>query len=413
MSETTKPEDTGQNHLVIEWLSRVDPDRPFLKTVDRVWTYGETLSEVSKRVTDEVVSLDPHLDADSVFDCLGAIASGGAVLLGPNIEDPRQSLPDGTALVVFTSGTGGRPKGVRLTTENLEAASVASVKHLGHGESDTWLLAMPLHHVAGVSILVRSVYVGGSVRLLPGFDVDTFSFALRGDVTMVSVVPTMLHRLLDHDPGPYEGLRAVLVGGGPIPQRLMARGAEAGLPVLPTYGMTETFGQVATLSPGSALKARVHPLPGIRLRIEPDGRIAVKGRQVSAGYLGEPDREDDWFVTGDLGELDDDGALRVSGRVDAVIVTGGENVDPVRVEIELLAHSGVDDVVVVGIPDEEWGEIVAAVYVGSATEDELFSDLTDRLPRHMVPMKWLTVDAVPKTALDKDDRSAARALLAG
>jgi hypothetical protein len=120
MSETTKPEDTGQNHLVIEWLSRVDPDRPFLKTVDRVWTYGESLSEVSQRVSDEVVSLDPHLDADSVFDCLGAIADGGAVLLGPDIEDPRESIPDGTALVVFTSGTGGRPKGVRLTMANLD-----------------------------------------------------------------------------------------------------------------------------------------------------------------------------------------------------------------------------------------------------------------------------------------------------
>jgi O-succinylbenzoic acid--CoA ligase len=176
--------------------------------------------------------------------------------------------------------------------------------------------------------------------------------------------------------------------------------------------MTETFGQAATLSPGSALEPHAHPLPGIQLRIEPDGRIAVKSLQVFAGYLGESDREDDWFVTSDLGELDD-GALSVSGRVDAVIVTGGENVDPVRVEIELLAHSGVDDVVVVGIPDEEWGEIVAAVYVGSATTEALAFDLGERLPRHMVPTKWLTVDAIPKTALDKDDRSAARALLVG
>ena len=398
---------------MIEWLSRIDPDRPFLKTVDRVWTYGETLSEVSQRITDEVTTLDPRLNTDSVFNCLGAIAGGGAVLLGPSIEDPRQSLPDGTTLVVFTSGTGGRPKGVRLTMENLEAASSASTDHLGHDESDTWLLAMPLQHVAGVSILVRSIYAGGSVRLLSGFDVETFIPAMHGGVTMVSVVPTMLHSILEHDSGPYEGLRAVLVGGGPIAGGLLRKGAEAGLPVLPTYGMTETFGQVATLKPGSPLESRAHPLPGIRLRIEPDGRIAVNGRQLFAGYLGEPNRNDDWFITSDLGEIDDDGALSVSGRVDAVIVTGGENVDPVRVEVELLAHPGVVDVVVVGIPDEKWGEIVVAVYVGSATEDELVSDLGERLPRYMVPSRWVMVEAIPRTALDKPDRSAARTLLEG
>jgi O-succinylbenzoic acid--CoA ligase len=177
--------------------------------------------------------------------------------------------------------------------------------------------------------------------------------------------------------------------------------------------MTETFGQVATLKPGSSLEGRAHPLPGIEFRIEPDGRIAVKGRQVFPGYLNEPDRDDDWFVTSDLGELDDDGTLKVLGRVDAVIVTGGENVDPVRVEVELLAHPGVDEVVVLGIPNEKWGEIVGAAYVGSATEDELAADLGDRLPRHMVPSRWLSVDVIPKTALDKDDRSAIRALLDG
>lgn len=413
MSETTNREDTSQNRLVIEWLSRVDPDRPFLKTVDSVWSYGQTLSEVARRVTSEVATLRPGLDSDSVFDCLAAIAGDGGLLLGPSVEESQEPVPAETALVVFTSGTGGRPKGVRLTMDNLEAASVASTSHLGHDGSDTWLLAMPLHHVAGMSILVRSIYAGGSVRLLPGFDIDTFSDAMREGVTMVSVVPTMLHRILEHDAGPYQGLRAVLVGGGPIPDGLLRKGAEAGLPVLPTYGMTETFGQVATLKPGSPLESRAHPLPGIRLRIELDGRIAVKGRQLFAGYLGAPDRDDDWFITSDLGDLDDDGALRVAGRVDAVIVTGGENVDPVRVEVELLAHPGVDDVVVVGIPDEKWGEIVAAAYVGSATEDELVSDLGERLPGHMIPSRWSSVDAIPTTALGKPDRSAARTLLEG
>lgn len=396
---------------MIEWLRRVDPNRVFLKTPDREWTYGQTVVEVSKRMTEEAIELHPGMDTDSVFDILAAIGDGGAVVLGPGVKTSSKPLPDGTALVVFTSGTGGRPKGVRLAMENLEAASGASIEHLGHDESDTWLLAMPIHHVAGLSILVRSIYVGGAVRLLPGFAPDSFSVAMHGDVTMVSVVPTMLHRVLQHDPGPYQGLRAVLVGGGPIPDGLLGRAREAGLPVLPTYGMTETFGQVATLKPGSPLGGRAHPLPGIELRIEPDGRIAIRGPQVSPGYIGEPDRADDWFVTSDLGELDDDGALKVLGRDDAVIVTGGENVDPTRVEIELLSLPGVKDVVVVGIPDQVWGEVVIAVYEGSATELVLSAVLSQRLPPHMVPKRWLVVDAIPKTALGKDDRFAVRALL--
>jgi len=396
---------------VIEWLSRVDPERPFLRTVERVWTYGETYDEVRSRVTSEVLTLRPALDSDSVFDCLAAIAGGGGVLLGPSIEDAPETLPKGTALVVFTSGTGGRPKGVRLSIENLEAASVASTQHLGHDQTDTWLLAMPLYHVAGVSILIRSIYAGGSVRLLPRFDPEPFSAALHADVTVVSVVPTMLHRLLDHDHGPYEGLRAVLVGGGPIPDGLLQRGAGADLPVLPSYGMTETFGQVATLKPGSPLQSRAHPLPGVQLRIESDGRIAVKARQVFSGYLGEPDREDDWFVTSDLGEIDCDGALKVIGRDDAVIVTGGENVDPTRVELELLAHPGVEDAVVVGIPDEKWGQIVAAAYVGTASEQELDLALRDRLPSFMVPKRWLAVESIPMSSLGKPDQSGARILL--
>ena len=284
--------------------------------------------------------------------------------------------------------------------------------HLGHGEEDTWLLAMPLAHVGGVSILARSVFAGGAVRLQSGFDVAAFAVALREDVTMVSVVPTMLRLLLDHDSGPYESLRAVLVGGGPIPDGLLEEAASRGLPVLPTYGMTETFGQVATLRPGAALERRAHLLPGVEARIEGDGRIALKGRQISPGYLGEPDRTDPWFVTDDLGELDRDGALRVLGRADTVIITGGENVDPARVESEIEALSGVDEVVVAGVPDDRWGEVLVAVYAGSADSGDLAEAMSAHMPRYMIPTRWLTVPAIPRTPLGKPDRAAARVMAA-
>ena len=223
---------------------------------------------------------------------------------------------------------------------------------------------------------------------------------------MVSVVPTMLRRLLEF--GPFTGLRAVLVGGGPIPEGLLEEAAGAGLPVLPTYGMTETFGQVATLRPGEPLQRRAHPLPGVDLRIEADGRVAVKGDQVSPGYVGEPDRESPWFVTNDLGELDSEGAVRIVGRADTVIVTGGENVDPEYVESVIRTHSGVDEAVVVGVPDDEWGQRLVCVYEGEA--DDLADWAAERLPGFMVPKEWLKVAVLPRTAIGKPDREAARVL---
>jgi O-succinylbenzoic acid--CoA ligase len=341
----------------------------------------------------------------SLFDVIAGIAGGGVTVVGANPETTKAVDAD---LVVFTSGTSGTPKGVRLTRANLTAAATASAEHLGHGPDDTWLLAMPLNHVGGLSIIVRQMFTGGSVKMLAGFEPGSFAAAMQAGVTMVSVVPTMLRRILEL--GPFTGLRSVLVGGGPIPQGLLEEAAEVGLPVLPTYGMTETFGQVATLRPGSPLERKAHPLPGIELRIEPDGRIAVRGDQVSPGYVGEPDREDPWFVTNDLGTLDEDGALHISGRADTVIVSGGENVDPAHVEDVLRQHPDVEEVVVVGVPDEEWGQRVVAVYQGSV--DDLAGWASERLAGFLVPKQWVNVAAIPHTPIGKPDLAAVRGLLA-
>lgn len=344
------------------------------------------------------------LSPESVFDVVAGIAGGGATVVGPTPMETEPGEPD---LVVFTSGTTGPPKGVRLSMLNLTAAASASADHLGHGPEDDWLLAMPLHHVGGLSIVVRQAYTGGSITMLPGFDAPAFAEAMRGHVTMVSVVPTMLSRLLVH--GPFRGLRAVLVGGGPVPEGLLDRARAAGLPVLPTYGMTETFGQVATLRPDAPLEHKVHALPGVEFRIGDDGKIAVKGPQVSPGYLGMSDRPDPWFVTNDLGEVDDHGGLRVLGRADNVIITGGENVSPERVEAVLRTHPEVREAVVVGVPDLEWGEMVACVYEGSA--DGLAEWAAERLPGVMVPKRWLSVAELPRTSIGKPDRGAARSLI--
>lgn len=370
-------------------------------------------------VSDHIV-IRPSLTPDSVFTILAGLCGGGVTVLGEDRDGLAPTMdPDtyrGTNrdanLIVYTSGTTGPPKGVRLTVANLEAASRASMTHLGHGAADIWLLALPLFHVGGLSILVRSVFAGGSVRLLPRFDPESVSSLMRGEVTMVSAVPTMLRRLLDHDPGPYSALRGVLVGGGPIPSGLLERSVAAGLPVLPTYGMTETFGQIATLVPGSPVERKAHPLPSVDVRIESDGRIAVAGPQVSPGYLGEPDRLDRWLVTNDLGEMGSDGALRVLGRADEVIITGGEKVDPSRVEAELLDHPGVEDAIVVGIPDAEWGETVGCLYQGSVGPQDLAIWARHRLAAHQTPRVWDRSD-VPRTPLGKPDRQAAVLRLGG
>jgi O-succinylbenzoic acid--CoA ligase len=354
------------------------------------------------------------LSVASIVGLLAAMSHGSAIVLPAGDFDPGSVDPAGAATVVYTSGTAAEPKGVRLTKSNWTAAVDASAWHLGHDVDDTWILAMPLHHVGGMSILLRTAYVGSRLRLLPGFEPESFVIALRSGVTLVSVVATMLERILDVDSGPYTGLKAVLVGGGPIPDGLLERAHAAGLPAIPTYGMTETCGQVATLRPGSDLDYKVHPLPGVEISTEEDGRIRVRGAMVSPGYVGEPDRSsDDWFVTGDAGSLDPDGALRVIGRADDLIITGGENVSPARVEAVLVGHPAVTAALVVGVPSPTWGMEIGSIYVGDVEPRELRDWAKKRLAGFMIPRRWLAVDAIPLGTLHKPDRAAAVELLLG
>lgn len=392
---------------MIRWFDDADPNSPFLITSGRVWTYGETAAEITARVEKTAKQIRPTLDPETVFEVLAGVFGGGlSVGEGPAIDI------EGSALVVPTSGTTGSPKRVRLTMANLEAAVTASAEHLSNGPDDTWLLSMPLNHVAGLSILLRQAWTGGSVFMIPAFEEALVWDAIDGEVTMASVVPTMLHRLLvGGGSGQLGRLRTVLVGGGPIPKGLLERAEDRGLPVRPTYGLTETFGQVATLRPGAPLAYKAHPLPGVELRLDLEGRVEVRSAQVSPGYLGEPDRTSDWLATNDLGALDDESALMILGRTDTVIVTGGENVSPERVEAELLENPDVSEAVVVGVSDPEWGEKIGCVYSGESDPDSLAGWLRERVPGFMVPKLWLRVPSVPQTPLGKPDRAAALSVL--
>ena len=388
---------------MLEWLERAESDRVFLDDGVRRLTYGETVERVRDLGTGGG-PLRPETTIDGVVQILAAATSGTAVLTGPGQPDPPPPTGRDPGFLVFTSGTSGTAKPVRLSWGNWAASAAASMAHLGHDADDVWFLGMPLHHVAGLGIVLRSAYAGGSVRLLARFEPAPYAAVLR-QVTMASVVPTMLNRVLEADSGPYSGLRAVLVGGGPIPEGLLERAEEAGIPVLPTYGMTETCGQVATLRPGAPLLRRAHPLPGVEIRVD-DGRIALKGGMISDAVTDD----DGWLVTGDLGELDDEGAVRILGRVDDMIISGGEKVSPAAVEAALAALPGVDEAVVFGIPSAKWGMEVAAVYTGSAPSEQIAAQLP--LPPHARPKQIRRVEVIPRTPLGKPDRKAASKLLA-
>lgn len=407
--------------ILQSWVRAQDPATPFVWAGGRCLTYGDVTGRPPPRPGQ--VEVEPGGEAETIVELMTVPGSGRQLV----VVDPR--LPAGekrrrrekaapatdreALTILFTSGTTGPAKAVRLTAGNWLAAARASAAHLAHRPDDVWLAAMPLHHVGGLSILYRTAFVGGSVRWLPRFEPAEVSEELRGRVTIASLVPTMLRRVLDHDRGSFSGVRAVLVGGGPIPAGLLEEAHQRGLPVLPTYGMTETCAQVATLRPGSPPRHAAHPLPGLEVRIGDDERIEVRGAQVSPGYADQDDLPPgSWFTTPDRGRLEEDGALAVLGRADRVIVTGGENVDPSRVEAVLLEHPDVESAAVVGIEDPGWGMTVAAAYTGGLQPVALQAWAATRLAPYERPKVLRRLAWIPTLAPGKPDHPAVAELLA-
>jgi O-succinylbenzoic acid--CoA ligase len=335
---------------------------------------------------------------------------------------------DSEALLVFTSGTTGRPKGVRLTTRNLVASATASAFRLGVGRDDRWLVPLPTYHVGGLAPIVRSTLYGTTTVLGPGggFDAETTAGHLAEHrCTCVSLVPTMLDRLLAFGWRPDDRLRVVLLGGAPASQALLDRCAENDVPAWPTYGMSEAASQVTTATPE---QAREHPgtvgqpLVNVTLRVldadgEPcdpgeRGELVVDGPQVTRGYL-DDEHTDAAFSelglhTGDVGYRDADGRLWVTGRLDDLLVSGGENVDPDRVARVLRERADVTDVAVVGLDDPEWGDRVAALVVGDCTREALDDYAREHLADHERPRSVGFVAALPRTASGTVDREAVR-----
>lgn len=323
-----------------------------------------------------------------------------------------QDIDDDVAVVVPTSGTTGTPKGAMLSTRALIASASATHDRLG-GEG-TWLLALPTHHIAGLQVLVRSVLAGTvpvELDTTYGFDPGGLAVAVAAMGSgrrYASLVAAQLAGCLnDRDAiAALSDLDAVLLGGGPAPPRVLEDAAAADISVVRTYGMSETAG-------GCVYDGR--PLDGVEVRVDDDGRIALGGATLANGYrnppIPDPFAEPGWFRTDDVGALDDSGSLRVLGRVDDAISTGGLTVLPQPVESALASHPAVADCAVFGVADDRLGQrVVAAVVlrpgVAEPGLEELRAHVAATLPRTAAPRQIHVVDELPRLGIGKVDRRA-------
>ncbi len=433
--------------LLDNWLAQraeACPDRPALIEGDRTLDYSELEREAvaaarrlaargARRDSTVAISLPAGIDGAIALHALMKLGAC-ALPLNPNLgpserarveeaADPafaidiptdlgshEADLPllgeldlDAVCTKVLTSGTSGHSKLVELTYGNHLWSAVGSAFNLGVDPDDRWLCCLPVFHVSGLSILFRSVIYGTTAIVQDGFDVDRVAETLEsGEVTIVSLVTTMLTRLIDAGAA-IERPRAILVGGGPVPDEILSEALGLGATVVQTYGLTEASSQVTTLAPADAQRKRGsagRPLLTTHVRIS-DGEILVQGPTVAPAALDS----DGWLHTGDAGRIDEDGFLWVSGRRDDVIVTGGENVAPEEVEEVLVAHPDVEDAAVVGRPDPDWQNAVVAIVVprdgGDPDVEGLRSWCAARLTAHKVPKRFEFAPELPRTASGK------------
>jgi malonyl-CoA/methylmalonyl-CoA synthetase len=326
---------------------------------------------------------------------------------------------DDTALLIYTSGTTGAPKGVPLSHGNLLASATAVVSAWRWTAEDHLLLTLPLFHVHGLGVgLNGSLCAGAAVTLRPRFDAaDVAGRCASGEPTLFFGVPTMYSRLLREGRAEaLRGLRLLVSGSAPLAAEIAHElAAASGQVPLERYGMTETLMLTGNPYDGERRPGTVgFPFPGVELRLADGGEVEVRGPNVIAGYLERPDADaeaftaDGWFRTGDLGERDAEGYLRLVGRRKELIITGGYNVLPREVEEVLATHPAVGEVAVVGRPDADWGETVTAVVVAADAVDAaaLRAYAAERLAPYKVPKRVEFADALPRNAMGKIVRGA-------
>ncbi|RKI54610.1 o-succinylbenzoate--CoA ligase [Corallococcus sp. AB049A] len=385
---------------------------------------GPLLDEVEPRLTLALESLRDRIpEAESLESFPGSVSAREPV--------PARSWDADTARVIlFTSGTTGRPKGAVLSEGAFRASSRASAANLGAHPAPRWLGTLPLFHVGGLAMLTRTAYEGGCLLLHERFDADAVNRAIDSEgASHASFVATTLERVLDarQDRKLPDTFRCALIGGGPVPTALLTRARAAGLLALQTYGLTEACSQVTTERPGEADgRTAGPPLPGLEVRIVgtdgatlgegQEGDVEVRGPTLMARYWRqrEATREafhDGWLRTRDVGVLDAKGRLTLLSRRTDLIVRGGENLYPAEIEAVLANHPAILESAVVGVPDPHWGEVPVAFVVlrpGHALPDNLDAWCRQSLARFKVPTRFVAIETLPRNAMSKVERPVLR-----
>ncbi|MCH2654334.1 MAG: AMP-binding protein [Gemmatimonadetes bacterium] len=423
-------------------------NRLALVSAERVWTYADLGNAVEERATElatkgvepgRVYIIDAHAEAKTVIEFLAYWRTGASIApLDPRLTRLEKSravevlngLETDARAILWTSGTGGRPRGVLLTLDNICASAEAVTERLDLGSENVWLLSLSPAHVGGLALLTRAFLLGCTLVACGSFRADIASQFIEGEglpgsaspVTHMSLVPTQLIRLLEHRDGIQvpASFKCGLIGGAHASLDLIQQGLAAGWPLALTYGMTEMTSQVATAVPSEVKKnpgSAGRPLMGTKIKIDNDGQILAQGPTLAQGYVGitEPLADaEGWYRTGDLGHFDKDGDLWITGRRSDRIVSGGISLAATHIEDMLCEPEGGQVRCVVGIPDVEWGEIVGAWVV--PTGDGLDLDLLEEYVRQSLgeakrPRVWLIGGEIPRNANGKVERSRVREAL--
>ncbi|MDP2810224.1 MAG: AMP-binding protein [Rhodocyclaceae bacterium] len=390
------------------WLRRADPRTPALILPDRRLGYGEARALAAR----PGLAL-PEGGADAIaLSFLAAGLGGGTIFpLPPGLAPGRRAQMIAQAralaskpptLIISTSGSEGAPRGVRLSWRAVAAAARMSGAAVGLAPGDVWLDCLPLHHIGGAMIPYRCWRAGATALIHDGFDPENVLRDLADRrVTHVSLVPPMLSRLLEAGVLPPLTLRCALVGGAALSNSLSERATRLHWPVSTTYGMTETCA-MATLDG--------RPLPGVRVRANDGGALEIATPARMEGYLGGPD-VGEWIETGDMGAVDADGRVHVTGRADDMLVSAGVNVHPAEVESRLSACPGVREACVGGLADLVWGDVIAAAWEGEADESDVETWCRQQMPDACRPRRFLRMGCLPRTAGGKPDRRALASLM--
>lgn len=337
-----------------------------------------------------------------------------------------------TAVIIFTSGSSGKPKGVILSFNNLLRSAEIGNSFLEHTNSDRWLASLPFYHIGGFSIITRALYFGASIIIPASLkNEDVLQSLQKFKPTLASFVGTQMERLIDSDVKPGKELRHILLGGGFINNSLIVKSLKSGWKISKVYGSSETSSFVTALST-IELKKKINsagkPLPGNKIIICDEnkielprniaGEIVVKSDSVTQGYINNTEETKKklikgFYYTGDSGYLDDDGYLFVQARRTDLIISGGENINPAEIESEIYKYNGIKECCVIGIEDNSWGHLVAAAIVSNKERfvtGDLLRFLKMSLAGYKIPKIILRVEAIPKNELGKIDKEKLKSL---